>query len=52
MNTVSWFVFYFKLPDGKEVDAEIVGKTFKKCLENAQERAAHLKAEIVAWVEL
>jgi hypothetical protein len=52
MNTVSWFVFYFRLPDGREVDAEIVGKTFKECLKDAQERATHAKAEIVAWVEL
>jgi hypothetical protein len=52
MNGISWFVFYFKLPDGREVDAEITGKTFKECLEDAQKRAAHANAEIVAWVEM
>ena len=52
MNKISWFIFYFKLTDGREVEAEIVGKTFKECLENAQKRATHTKAEIVAWIEL
>lgn len=52
MNTVSWFVFYFRLPDGREVDAEIVGYSFEECLKDAQKRAAYAKAEIIAWVEL
>ena len=52
MDTISWFIFYFKLTDGREVEAEIVGKTFKECLENAQKRATHTKAEIIAWIEL
>ena len=52
MNVISWFTFYFKLPDGTKVDVEITGKTFEKCLENAQKRAAHAKAKIIAWVEL
>ena len=52
MNTISWFVFYFRLPDGREVDAEIVGKSFEECLKDAQKRAAHAKAVITAWVEM
>lgn len=52
MSATSWFVFYFRLQDGREVDTEIIGKTFKECLENAQKRAAYAKAEIIAWVEL
>ena len=52
METISWFIFYFRLPDGREVESEIVGKTFKECLEDAQERAANAKGKIIAWVEL
>lgn len=52
MNKALWFVFYFRFSDGREVDCEIVGKTFKECLESAQKRAAYAKAEIIAWVEL
>lgn len=52
MNKISWFIFCFRLPNGREVELEVVGKTFEKCLENAQKRVAHKKAEIVAWIEL
>ena len=47
-----WFIFYFKLPDGREVNTEIVGKSFEECFKNAQERSAYTKAKIIALVEL
>jgi hypothetical protein len=49
---MDWFIFYFKLPDGREVESEIVGNSFKECLKDAQERAANVNGKITAWVEL
>ena len=52
MKNLSHFCFYFRLPDGREVETEIMGSSFKECLEDAQERAAHVNGKIIAWVEL
>ena len=52
MNKTSWFVFYFKLQDGRKVETEIVGTTFEECLKNAQKRATNAKAEIISWTEV
>lgn len=46
------FIFYFRLPDGREVERKIVGETFKKCLRDAQEVASNENSKIIAWVEL
>lgn len=52
MDQILWFVFYFRLPNGREIDAEVVGRSFEACLKDAQKRAAYAKAKIIAWVEL
>lgn len=52
MKNLSHFCFYFRLPDGREVETEIVSSSFKECLKDAQERAANTKSKIIAWVEL
>jgi hypothetical protein len=52
MNTTLWFVFYFRLPDGRKVETEIVGTTFEECLKNAQRRATNANAKIISWTEV
>ena len=52
MKRVLYFSFYFKLPNGEEIEREIKGNTFEECLNKAQQRAARKNAEITAWIEL
>ena len=52
MNKTLWFIFYFRLPNGRGEEKEVVGETFERCLKKAQHYATHKKAEITAWIEL